>query len=360
MKALVLISVGAAALGLAAAPAAADEFDGPDCTGIYYDSEGQVIDYLFGACTRGRINQHTMAYTVEALNRALARSFDIETEAQKPDVAELDVIVGEGVHAKAVADAPASAAETRWNSWIDGKYTYNDANNIAFNQDGDMFNGLAGIDYKLTSKFTVGVMASAESTDLKGPVSGLNTSGVGIGPYIGYTLGSHIVLSSSLIGTTIDTKQNDVLNNYRYSSDRLQFSAGANGYWYLGAWRVTPGLNFSWSKEWLREKSNLLPDHYVEVAMLTPSFQLGRTLKLSEMVAVEPWAGAALDWSFVNAVKYNGTPAMDEPTRDLRVQAGLNFTIGKQTQLSFTGELGGLINGFVRTYSGEANLAIQF
>ena len=369
MRKLAIFAVSAAAMAFAGTTARADSFDGPDCTGVYFDRDGQLLDFLIAACSRGRINRQEMTHTEEALTSALARSFNIDTEAQEPgdldessEPGEPDAgaVIGKNMLAHPVADAPASASAAKWNTWVDGKYTYDDANQIAFNQDGSLWNGLGGIDYKVTPHFTVGLMGSGEAADLKGPISSLKSNGAGIGPYIGYTLGDHVVLSSSLLGSTIGTRQTDTLNSFHFSSNRVQASAGATGYWYLGGWRVTPGLNFSWSKEWLRENNNLLPDHYVEVAMLTPSFQLGRTVKLSDTATVEPWAGVAYDNSFVNAVKFKGMAVMDEPTQDARVQAGLNFGFGQHTQLSFTGEIGGLINSSVRTYAGEANLAIQF
>lgn len=368
MKTSLRLGAAAAALGLIGSGALADEFDGPDCTGSYRNSDGQPYTYLLDGCSRGRIDTQVMIHTETALATALARSFHIADEAQEPgdldessepDEAQLDAIVGQNMHAKPVADTPAATA--RWNSWIDGKYTYNDANKIAQNQDGDLWNGLAGIDYKLTSKFTVGLMGSGEYSDLKGPLSSLKTSGAGLGPYIGYTLGDHIVLSASLLGSGIDSHQTDILTgNYHFASTRLQATTGATGYWYAGGWRLSPGVSMSWSKEWLKENDHLLPDHTVEIAMLTPSFQTGRTFKLLDTTTVEPWAGAAWDWTFYSRVKYDGQPAIEEPTKDLRLQAGLNFSFGQHAQLALTGEMGGLVNTSVRTYAGEANLAFQF
>lgn len=371
MSKFVLLAACAATLLVAASPARAVDADGPDCSGFGRDSEGNLIDALIAACSRGRIDRQIMTHTQDALAVALARSFHIEDEAQEPadldeasepDESNAGAAVGSNARAHPVADVPASVEDLKWNSWIDGKYTYDDANHIALNQDGGVWNGLAGIDYKLTSRFTIGLLGSVEGSDLKGPVSSLNTSGVGIGPYIGYTLGDHIVLSSSLIGATIDTDQADTSGSFHFSSNRLQATAGATGYWYVDGIRLSPGLSASWSKEWLHETSGtaVLPDHDVEVGMLTSSFQMGRTFTLSNGTTVEPWAGGAWDWTFLNRVKYSGLPAMDAPTKDARLQAGLNFGFGKHAQLALTGEIGGLVNTSVRTYAAEANFAFQF
>ncbi len=361
MVAAAIVAVG----GLATAAHAGDE---PGCSGGNQGNHtGQTIHkttHQPKVCDgggAGLLGSQIMSHTGAALADALAHSFNMGDDTAAPGATSVGAIIGSNTHVQPVADVPAAFSDPRWNSWIDGKYTYNDANAVALNQDGGLWNGLAGVDYKLTRTFTLGLMGSAESADMEGPVSSLKTSGAGLGPYVGYTLGDHIVLSASVLGTSIDTRQFDILTGtYHFGSTRLQATAGATGYWYLGGWRLTPGASLAWSKEWLRERDNLLPDHTVEVAMLTPSVQTGRSFALSDTLTVEPWAGAAWDWSFYNRVKYDGFPATNDPTYDLRLQAGLNFGIGSHAQLAITGEMGGLVNSAVRTYSGEANLAIQF
>ena len=68
----------------------------------------------------------------------------------------------------------------------------------------------------------------------------------------------------------------------------------------------------------------------------------------------------SVDWNFVNSIKQAGLPTDDDPSLDLRLQAGLNFTLGPRAQFSLTGETSGLLLDDIDTYSGEANLAIQF
>jgi outer membrane autotransporter protein len=108
------------------------------------------------------------------------------------------------------------------------------------------------------------------------------------------------------------------------------------------------------------ETNNLSPDQTVEVGLLTPTLQVGNTLRLSDNATVEPWAGAALDWTFISQVDVEGVGDTNDPYVDLRLQGGLNFVFGTNMQLSLTGEIGGLIADTIDTYSGEANLAIQF
>ena len=81
---------------------------------------------------------------------------------------------------------------------------------------------------------------------------------------------------------------------------------------------------------------------------------------LSDTSTVEPWAGAALDFVFVNETKTSGVGSVDDPYADLRLQAGFNFNFGTNAQLAIIGELGGLIQDSVDTYAGEISFAMQF
>ena len=202
-------------------------------------------------------------------------------------------------------------------------------------------------------------MASTESSDLNGTGVDTSSRGWGAGPYLGIVLTDHLVLSASVLGSSIDSNQTSFIH-LGFKSDRLQASTGLNGYWYNDGWRFTPGLNTSWSKEWEKETLGTTPDETLETGLLTPGLQLGKTLKLSDRATVEPWAGAAFDWTYVNRIKFAGLPASNDPSTDLRIQAGLNFAFGSNVQLALTAEAGGLLLKNLDTYAGEANLAIQF
>ncbi len=82
-------------------------------------------------------------------------------------------------------------------------------------------------------------------------------------------------------------------------------------------------------------------------------------MRLSDTTTVEPWAGAALDWTFLNDVRTLGVTTSD-PSTDLRLQAGFNFNFGTSAQLAITGEAAGILDQELNTYSLEANLAVQF
>ena len=88
--------------------------------------------------------------------------------------------------------------------------------------------------------------------------------------------------------------------------------------------------------------------------------QIGDTLRIDDKTTVEPWAGAALDYTFLNRTDTEGFASVDDPYADLRIQAGLNFNFGSNVQLALIGEAGGLLRDQTDSYSAEANLAFQF
>ena len=268
------------------------------------------------------------------------------------------LVGGNGIRIAPTADAPVAATPAAgWNTWIDGKYTWDDNSKKNFDLDGPLLNGLLGIDYKLTSKVTIGLMGSAESSDLNGKLVDTSSSGYGIGPYIGILLTDNIVLSANMLYSNVTTRQS---GGIRYNGDRLQASTAVTGYWYKDNWRFTPGLSLTWSKEWMDAKSGFITDQTVESASLTPSVQVGKTLHVSDTATVEPWAGAAFDYNFVSRTKQEHLPSGSDPNEDLRLQVGLNFGFGSNAQLALTGEAGGLLLNNLNTYSGEAMLSIQF
>ena len=320
---------------------------------------------LQSGCARTIIARQLLIHNADALSRAVAASFHIGPSLIEP--VGLENISAEDAAARfaggssflisPAADAAPITLTPKWNAWIDGKYTWNDNSRENFDLDGPLWNGLAGVDYKLTDKLTVGFLGSYESSDLDGMATKTDSEGWGGGAYLGVVLTDNIVFSANVLGSLIDTRQTGSLH---FDSERIQASAALNGYWYRNTWRFTPGVSVSWSNEWLEGKSDLAPDQDVEVGLLTPSVQIGDTLRLSETASVEPWAGAALDWTFVSQIEQKGSPTTDDPNTDLRIQAGLNFGFCSNMQLALTGEAGGLILDETDTYSGAANLAIQF
>ena len=344
---------------LAAGDVRAQSVNNPNLANCGSSTRLDIFGY--GDCVRHDINREIQIQTTDAVARAVANSFGIGPTGVEP--AGLSTLTpaefgqrldrGSAIIVSPTADAVPAAATPKWNLWGDAKYTWNDYDIPFFDIDGGLWNGLAGIDYKITDRLTLGLLGSYERADLG---EGIESTGWGVGPYLGFVITDNIVFSASMLGTWLDGSQSPFID---YDSERLQAAASLNGYWYFGMLRVTPGVSLSWSKEWLDTEGGL-PDQTIETAMLTPSLQLGNSFRLGAAATIEPWAGAAFDYVFVNDTEIDGFGGTEDSYSDLRLQAGFNFGLGNHAQLAITGELGGLLQDDLDTYAVEANLAIQF
>ncbi len=324
-------------------------------------------------CNAALVNQHTLVYQSEVIRNIVGRrlivppfsqliapagfAFESAEEAQKAPA-------GDGTFSIVPAgDTPVR----KWNVWGDAKLSWIDPGDVTSPTDGRLANISTGIDYKLTDKVVIGLLASYENSDLDTPdfLSTTKTDGFGGGVYVGMTLTENIVFSGMLTGTRIDTDSDFLGATADIDADRVQASAGLTGYWYFGQTRISPSATIAWSKEWQDEFTDSLlafsPDQTIETAILTFGNQVGHTFTFDNGMSVEPWAGAQFDWTFVNEVKTDGLSAYSfEDSYDLRLQTGMILNLAPNAQLSLTGEISGLLMPDNDIYSGQANLAIQF
>lgn len=349
------------------APASAQKFVPFSCQNSF--NPDQTIREPVTACGRAVIGRELLIHNADVIRRVTAVSFGVGPAMIEPtgygDVTQEQAAIplqqDSSAFVSPAAGSVAAAPAPSWNLWADGKYTWNDSSPAVFDLDGPLYSGMFGIDYKIGSRVTLGVMGSVESSHLKGlglfPPD-IKSDGLGIGPYFGVTLTPNIIWSGNFLYSNVDSSQNAF---YHFDSERYQAATAVTGYWFKDTWRFSPSVSLSWSKEYQSENAGLAADETIEAAILSPSVQIGDTLKLSDNATVEPWIGAALDWTFVNRVNDATLGViLDDPTTDLRFQGGVNFGLGSNVQLALTAELGGLLLDNSNTYSGEANLAIQF
>jgi outer membrane autotransporter protein len=253
------------------------------------------------------------------------------------------------------------------NTWVDSKTSWIDAGNEFSPTDGTSFNATGGADYRIGDRMILGVFGSLEGSDLEtgGFIpSTTKTDGIGAGIYTGITLTPNIVFSGIVSGAAVDTDLDYGFVAAALDSTRVQASGSLTGYWYIDSWRVSPSATLAWSKEWQNPFVDSLgfpgPKQAFESAVLTVGNQVGRTFAL-ESGSLEPFAGYQFDWTFLSSVETDGFEKTKyQDTYDLRVQAGVNWTIANGGSLSLTGELGGLLMPDNTVYSGEVNYSIQF
>ncbi len=335
-------------------------------TGPRSDCLVRVEGGFFNACAAGDLNRLNSIYVPYVVARAVANSFHIGPPSIEPAGLQ-DLISADAderlqltpITIMPTADVAAAATATvKWNAWANGRYVYSDYAASGGGLNGGTTTGIAGLDYKVTSKFTLGILASAETSSLESPLDDFSSQTLGIGPYLGVVLTDNIVFSANAQRSWIESDSSGGALNF--DTDRVQASGAFNGYWYSGTWRLNPSLTLTWSKDWEEEVNGLFPDREIEVGVFVPAMQIGKTLRLSDTATVEPWAGAAIDVTFLNDVAITGLPDDSDPNTDLRLQGGLNFAFGSNAQLAITGEASGLLLEDFDNYSIEANLAVQF
>jgi hypothetical protein len=376
-------SLGCACLllcGLAFAPALAQESDpgnDHDCDDVPSERGEQGNDefrdgYNCAQLTRNAQSLHTVS---QAIRNVVARRLLGAPEGEAEPAGMMhslpqarledgDLVVSPTADIAVVPETPVR----RWNSWVDGKYSWAEAGPSDARTDGPLVNLTAGIDYKITDRFVVGVTGLFEDSDLE--TGGLfptvtETQAWGAGVYFGLTIGSRWVLNGLVTASDVDTELDFVGILADIDSDRIQASGGLTGYYYFGSTRWSPSVTVAWSKEWQDDYVDSLafdnPSQWIETGTVTWGQVLGHSFNTAGGMTLEPWIGAQLDWTFVNTLKIDevGTfPSAD--SLDLRVLAGLNWTIAENVQLALSGEVSGLIAQDSDIYAGQANLAIQF
>jgi outer membrane autotransporter protein len=341
------------------------------CDGISGVNEPSNSDVT--GCLKPVINYHSLIAVSDAVRRVVAGQ--LAGGIAEPEPAGLvlerpeDVaarLAGDGpITVEPTADVPAAPAEQRrWNSWIDGKYSWIEGKSGLDDSEGPLTNAMIGVDYRLSSSVVLGLLGTYETSRLEtGGILPIRqkTEGFGGGAYVGVTLTPHIVFSGLATYAAIDTDL-DLASTGSTDSDRVQLSGAFTGYWYFGTTRLSPSVTLAWSKEWQDEYSDgFNPAQKFETGVLTGGSVLGHTFALTGATSVEPWLGAFIDYTFLNETDTDGldTRSFDEQA-DLRLQLGLNVNLAANVQLILTGETSGLIIDESDTYAGEANLAIQF
>lgn len=349
----------------------ASEVRAQSCEGI--SGENEVSNSEVTGCLKPVVNYRSLINVSDIVRRVVAGELVGQGEPEpagllleRPeDVAAR--LSGGGISVEPTADVvTAPAVQRKWNAWIDGKYSWVEGSNDLDDSKGPLINAMAGIDYRLSDRVVLGLIGTYEDSRLKTggilPVT-QTTEGFGGGAYTGITVTPNIVFSGIALYSGIETEVDySGFGSGETDSDRVQLSGAFTGYWYFGTTRLSPSVTLAWSKEWQDEyTNNINPAQTFETGVLTGGTVLGHTFALSGSTSVEPWAGAFLDYTFLNETHTDGlgTDGIDEQA-DLRLQLGLNLNLASNVQLALTAETAGLIVDETDSYAGEANLAIQF
>jgi outer membrane autotransporter protein len=320
-------------------------------------------------CLRPIVNRAALIAISNLIHRIVAGELlgDGDTMAEPAGIVMADPQGNRSITVAPAADVVAPAPRPKWNVWADGKYSWIDGENDISDSDGPLINATAGIDYKITDRFVLGLMGLYENSSLKTSSSvGTDAEGEGVGAYLGLTLTSNIVFSALVTGTFFNNDYDLIFSKASTDSDRIQASAGFTGYYYPAtSWRWSPSVTAAWSGEWLDSYNDSFGNDFagqkVETALLSVGNQIGKTITFADGTSVEPWAGALVEYTVLNRTETDNAPTINyDETVDIRLQGGFNFNLAPNIQLALTGEVAGLLLDTSNTYAGEANLAIQF
>jgi hypothetical protein len=331
-----------------------------------FDNSTDELETDVTACSKPLINRQSLANTSSSINHIIMDRLDSGPNQMEPAGLELtnakdiaERLSGSGVIFIApTADVAAPAPTPNWNIWIDGKYSWLDDNLPSSDLDGSLINGVIGADYKVSDRMVLGLMGTYETSDLDG-AGGVtqDTDGWGGGAYMGLSLTDSLVLSATVLGTELDT---DVNGTAEFDSTRIQATTALTGNFYSGTWRTSPSLTLAWSKEW-QDASAAFNAQTIETGIISPGLLIGNSISIGGASTVEPWLGAQLDWVGINKVVDDAVGTiLDDPYTDLRLQGGLNFAFGANSQLALTAEISGLLYKDSDTYTAGANFAYQF
>ncbi len=132
--------------------------------------------------------------------------------------------------------------------WINGGYTNLDFSgaNSAFN--GDVVNGMVGVDYRINDAITLGVAGGYENTDIDTSfnLGTLKTDGYSVTPYVAVRLGRHFSInaSGSYAWLSTDMTRTSGAIQGSYDSTRWMGSVNLLSNWASGKWRFGTLLGY--------------------------------------------------------------------------------------------------------------------
>lgn len=199
--------------------------------------------------------------------------------------------------------------------WVAGSFTDLEDENVATAADGNVYSGLAGVDFHVSDNAVVGISVGYENTDIDTTFNGSATEdgsiegdGYTIAPYVGFNLGNgaNASLTAGYSDLSYDLVRFDPLSDERITgstdAERYFVSAAAGGSHMLdAAWRLRGNASVFYANE--------QQDDYTETSASgvatsqagedTDFGQLGVNAKLGYVFeGFEPYALAGIEYDF--------------------------------------------------------------
>ncbi|WP_428249140.1 autotransporter outer membrane beta-barrel domain-containing protein [Ferrovibrio sp.] len=169
----------------------------------------------------------------------------------------------------------AGSADKKFGAWMQGSYASIENSQAGLQMDGNVYNLVGGIDYKLSDRALIGLSLSYENLDLTTTFNTGSTKsdGLSIIPYFGFKLNNTWSFDASggygMLNYDVTRTNNTIRGSY--DAERWFVSGNLNGAYAAGRWRFLPTVGVMY----LEEKS----DAYTEsngTAVGTATTKLGR------------------------------------------------------------------------------------
>ncbi len=255
--------------------------------------------------------------------------------------------------------------ELDWNVWFDTSFLYADRSHPTISFDGPLVTVSLGADRAVGEASVIGMLINGEYSDFDtnsaGTPGNLTSRGFGVGVYAGSAITDHIVADAMLIWSTIDNDLLEFAMNYNFDSSRIQAAANLTGYWYRGAWRLSPTLGIAYTYEDQDGYgAGVAPSRTLTSGIAIAGFQVGHTTFLDDVRTVEPWVGVNAEWEF-QSDGVSGPPGNpDLEPFDVRILGGLNAQLSQTTSASLKADVAGLARSGYTTATVGGQVAVRF
>ena len=271
------------------------------------------------------------------------------------------------LNTRSLAGKSAGGMSKRAGIWVQGGWTTADNNEAGGQFDGDIFNVIAGIDYKpqkFYDRLLIGLAFGYEDVDVTTAFNNgtLEGSGFTIAPYFGYKFNKSWGLDASVGVSFLDYDNSRNSNAVRgsYDAARLFGSSNITGNFQRKKLRITPKFGILALGEeqdsYVESDGTAVGDVNIHLVRLNASGELGYTIAKG----VEPFIRAGLEYD----LNRNGAVVLTGTTLSSNDEAGGAFALGVNfTRKNISGQVIGTSTQFkdeLTTWGASARIRINF
>lgn len=311
------------------------------CVGTY--------GYIYGNCsTNNTANQSSTVATAATVLRTAASQSSRLISSRVSNA--LDGNSGFNMASNGFSASTGMSAGDGWRGktglWVAGSFASVEDNNTDTAFDGEVYNGFAGVDYKIAPNTVIGISLGYESSDIDTEYNGTATQdgnvegdGYTIAPYVGVSITDKISadLMAGYSDLEYDTLRFDPVSGTRITgstdAERYFVSGGVNGqHRFYENWRLRGRASIFYANE----EKDAFTETYTggtTVAVADQETELGQALldaRLGYMFShVEPYALVGAEFDFAKdegEVAVGQTPSNDDDF-GAKFGGGVNFQI---------------------------------